>query len=45
MLDDVTQFLALGGWLVALALSVLLAGFVVDQVKSQVANLARIPGV
>lgn len=35
--------LRLSGWLVVLALAVLTAGFVVDQVKAQVGALARIP--
>lgn len=35
--------LRLSGWLVALALAVLMAGLVVDQCKAQIATLARIP--
>jgi hypothetical protein len=44
MIDNIWHLLRLWGWLVALGLAVLIAGFVVDQVKQQVAALGRIPG-
>jgi hypothetical protein len=42
--ESLIHMLRLAGWLVALALAVLVAGFVVDQVKSQVASIGRVPG-
>lgn len=39
---ELVTILRLSGWLVALALAVLVAGLVVDQCKAQIATLARI---
>ena len=41
---ELWDYARLIGWLVALALAVLLAGFVVEQVKGQVGTIGRIPG-
>lgn len=42
MFDDVKQLARLAGWLMMLALAVLLAGMVVEQVKKQVSGIAKL---